>query len=981
MRSTTAGPTSGPALLRAAFAAAALMCAMLNTGPAAAQMRPGKLDPDSLDMDKVRAMLPEYFHPEGTGRTKAADIPDVFGPGAVLTAGNLFMKVTNFGHCGNFFTNLSSDPAGQWPGASGVEYLSTIRLAVAGKNPQATDPTAIRRVSYLFEWRPPTLDPVDHIYHAYDGIINGQRFLDDDGDAAKYAGDPTQQLAHIDEDFLDGHDNDGDGLIDEDYAALGQSMYSCVMRDDTPEAINATFNEKHVPLGLECRQLAWCYSIPGFEDFDVIQYTIFNRSGHTLDSLCIGWLVDIDVGPTSDPNFFRNDFDLPQYPHGEFTIATLPTDKRMQDSSMRDVSDPTDPPPSQVPRDSALCPRYKMRINGFSQAQAPGALIVAPGVSTFLLVNHTIDPLGISGPSRVGFTSFRSFTAGTPYNQGGNPIVDQQRYEMMVGTQPNGLGDDGFINATNGDQKGDYVEWCSTGPFRNLPDGGRLEATVALAVQPGTYNLGLAYENDYERYLGGGLSGASLIAKYPSLDNAIAVQIAYDGVWEERPQWPLLTNGHGRETPLIAAKGSGGFAATPDCHDQTIRFVTETAYDWFDYDCDYCTGAYDSKKKLGMFHHTWNTDAPPPNPNTNMSVSYNYSDNPDRKFPPIGDHQILLAWDNLSEVTPNPRTGVYGFRGYKLWKVAGWQRPVGSSGPSDDDWQLLGEFDFFNYLGPDNNYLPNNMVMDSVTHTLHCPMVFVPNYYAPDTGYVGPRVVPICLTRGDIWDHQDGLVLHPDNGLSIVDSTHACSPFTAVDCSRTETRYRYPVGRYRFVDKEVKNGFLYFYSVTAFDSSFTGLELNGRRSTSEAEGVSPQISTRTGKSVWVVPNPYRGYRDINRRPSAWDLTPNATDPTGTHIDFFGLPRGDWTIKIYTVAGDNVAVIKNTDPVNDSLRAPIANKNGKTYPGTNQQQDNPNDGQARWNLISRNGQDVVSGIYLFTVSSSQGIQRGKFVIIR
>ena len=40
-----------------------------------------------------------------------------------------------------------------------------------------------------------------------------------------------------------------------------------------------------------------------------------------------------------------------------------------------------------------------------------------------------------------------------------------------------------------------------------------------------------------------------------------------------------------------------------------------------------------------------------------------------------------------------------------------------------------------------------------------------------------------------------------------------------------------------------------------------------------------------------------------------------------------------------------------------------------------------DGQARWNLISRNGQDVVSGIYLFTVVSNKGNQRGKFVVIR
>ena len=64
-----------------------------------------------------------------------------------------------------------------------------------------------------------------------------------------------------------------------------------------------------------------------------------------------------------------------------------------------------------------------------------------------------------------------------------------------------------------------------------------------------------------------------------------------------------------------------------------------------------------------------------------------------------------------------------------------------------------------------------------------------------------------------------------------------------------------------------------------------------------------------------------------------------------------------------------------------IRGPVTDNGGVTRPGYNRQQDNPNDGQARWNLISRNGQDVVSGIYIFTVESGQGTQRGHFVIIR
>jgi hypothetical protein len=68
-----------------------------------------------------------------------------------------------------------------------------------------------------------------------------------------------------------------------------------------------------------------------------------------------------------------------------------------------------------------------------------------------------------------------------------------------------------------------------------------------------------------------------------------------------------------------------------------------------------------------------------------------------------------------------------------------------------------------------------------------------------------------------------------------------------------------------------------------------------------------------------------------------------------------MPQGDWTLKIYTVSGDLVRVLEN-----ESMR---------------------DIGQVKWDLVSRNGQDVVSGVYLFTVESRFGNQIGKFVILR
>ena len=321
---------------------------------------------------------------------------------------------------------------------------------------------------------------------------------------------------------------------------------------------------------------------------------------------------------------------------------------------------------------------------------------------------------------------------------------------------------------------------------------------------------------------------------------------------------------------------------------------------------------------------------------------------------------------------------------------------MGASGPNDEDWALLGEFRLFDYRRLDGTPIDSNF-----TDPADCPKVFIPSYTYPaghphcsevggsatQLSYGGCRdtaTVSLCLRRGDFWNRQSGEILRPDLSIDCVrDTLNNCVVDHGHPLDDNETtieKVRYRVGRYRTVDREVKNGFVYFYSVTAGDSTEGG-ELFGRRSAVEADAVVPQASAQTGKGVWVVPNPYRGFSNITSRPSSWDLTPNATDPTGTHIDFMGLPSSTWTIRIYTVSGDLVAELHSDDPVNDSVRNVVTDESGKLHPGFNRQQDNPNDGQARWNLISRNGQDIVSGIYVFVVDSSQGQQRGKFVVVR
>ena len=88
-----------------------VLAVVLAAPPAHAQeLAPGKIDPDGYDLAKLRAALPEYFHPTGgNGRVQPADLPDVFGPGAVLRVGNVNMKVTNNAAANEYLTRSYRD--------------------------------------------------------------------------------------------------------------------------------------------------------------------------------------------------------------------------------------------------------------------------------------------------------------------------------------------------------------------------------------------------------------------------------------------------------------------------------------------------------------------------------------------------------------------------------------------------------------------------------------------------------------------------------------------------------------------------------------------------------------------------------------------------------------------------------------------------------------------------------------------------------
>ena len=162
------------------------------------------------------------------------------------------------------------------------------------------------------------------------------------------------------------------------------------------------------------------------------------------------------------------------------------------------------------------------------------------------------------------------------------------------------------------------------------------------------------------------------------------------------------------------------------------------------------------------------------------------------------------------------------------------------------------------------------------------------------------------------------------------------------------------IGKYRYVDRDVHNGFPYWYAVSSYDTGegqYDFLErpvkMYGSYSQSFELIYPVSGSHRTLDHVRVVPNPFR-------LEAAWDLAETEFEYSGKRICFQNLPQ-EATIRVYTLSGDLVQVLHHNAATEFS--------------------------ETCWNLITRNDQEMVSGIYLYHVESSIGSKTGKFAVIR
>ncbi len=863
------------------------------------------------------------------------DKAHVLDGSTVLTAGRLYVNITNWGLIGSRYGELSTfadAPSGQWPGGSSNEYLFAGGLWVGGMEqgePRVStgQPDA--------ELRPGT-NPQDTMYEAREGLVvrpiepgaSGIPFFmpggDDDGDG------------RYDEEILDGYDQDHDGLIDEDFRQYGTQMFNCVMRDNT--LLARQIYPDHRPLDIKVVQRAFSWQTVGQQDFVVLSYEITNIGASVINDVYLGFWTDCDIGRRDDPDIAHNDIaggfdEYVRVPEGYF--------QPVRGGYMRDA---------------------------VSENPLPGWF----GVQ---VINHTTDQTEVRAPMTVRMHGMHIISAGGAVWGGGPPINDADRYQLLAtpGLDPDVSPDHAY----------DYSFVVSTGPFPTFGPGETLVFEIALCVGNSREALlsccATAQQAQFGRWVDFDHNYATGLAGHETL---VCAEDYY-------PDWNSPLNPiYGRNSNLWNRACLGDALVFPDITPDGLAWYPDTRKHciWVNMDnCEECERAqgvncYDFYGPNGgetkaldgpgtgnggrETHAPWEVlDLPPPAPSMRVDAA---------------DGIVRVFWDDRSEWTPDGLTGFTDFESYRLWRSDQWARPPGSSlitGPARDSWRLMAEYDL------DNQYrvnLPGNIVrwLDFGSNTGLADITYEPACLS-DPLYSGLEEAMRAIIEADTGGHYTyrpalrDAVGTPVPGLEtllpwethtdVLDTFFAVIPREGNDGAVPKRGIHY----YQYTDTEVHNGYIYFYAVTTTDHqmlndgvTIIGPGIQGAPGANFAH-AQPRFQANDPHAgaqdeVYVYPNP--ATRDALAQFQQMASTDG--DPTGVRVAFAHLPACLSTIQIYTVSGDQVATFD--------------------HDGTG------GNGQAYWNLMSRNNQEITSGIYLFVVTPHDTRftpSIGKFVVVR
>jgi hypothetical protein len=609
-----------------------------------------------------------------------------------------------------------------------------------------------------------------------------------------------------------------------------------------------------------------------------------------------------------------------------------------------------------------------------------------PGWIGTVLIDHDTDFSGLRAPRQVHVESYQIFATNARVIQDGEPTSDQDRYYVMSRDQHD--------PDRRSDQPGDLKHLISSGPFGQVPPGRTLNYRLALVMgadmREMLLNAVTAIQVGKGRYFnldGSTQTGAATMETKVCLGDLPTDANGEEQLYYYRYQFmdttctgnypifgvPYIT----KEDMYIDIDGNYCIYVNADncaeCYAAMGQECTEEnglyweflgRYPWFRYPQFY-TGIYGREAQVPWIS---TGEVPPPAP--------------DMRLVP-GHHQVEIFWNDISEHEPDYLRGVIDFESYRIWRVANWTRPPGTdpdSGPQSDRWSLIEEYDIANFVpagaGDSPNRLPlgRNTGLEPAAYAPAC--LSDPTFEGLDQAmqdFVDADPEGQFVTRPPLRDSQGNVIpgreifVPWETWPTVLDTFFAVTP-------REEAPGvvgKRAVGYYHYLDQEAHDGFRTFYSVVASDHLLTwdrdtetwfpvGYGIQTEPSNNYQVTIpgpvaqTAELRAREGTNIYAYPNPAtrEALAEFQKQP------PSLSDPTGERIMFTNLPAANNTIRIFTSSGDLVQTIY--------------------HDGTG------GGGSVSWNLVSRNGQEVVSGIYLYVVHSDDSRFedfQGRFTLIR
>lgn len=347
--------------------------------------------------------------------------------------------------------------------------------------------------------------------------------------------------------------------------------------------------------------------------------------------------------------------------------------------------------------------------------------------------------------------------------------------------------------------------------------------------------------------------------------------------------------------------------------------------------------------------------APPPPPEVRLAGS---EDNPLAG-------KLTVRWNGLDcETTIDPFSGEYDFEGYRVYMALS---------EDENDFNLICSYDKVDYSRwrYDSDY--NEWILTELPFTLDS----LKSIYGQD---FDPRDFDLdhIMTAQDEEGQMASFYFTPqdeNNGewddATMIHKVYPDQPYPST-LNLDSAKMYYPEElteegylkyfEYEYTINNLLISLMYYVSVTTFDYGAPGLGLTSLETdpTVNYVGAYPQSTAdkiaKQGLKVIVYPNPYRA--DGNYRENKYEGRGQEDMPDFRvrALHFTNLPR-QCTIRIFSIDGDLIRVIEHDCPADD-----------------------PNAGHDIWDLITRNTQEPVSGIYYYSVESKWGNDIGKFVLI-